>query len=154
MELNNDYFEVQSSSDGIHFVTIGKVQGSGNSTSIHEYTLTDYNPVAGINYYRLVQTDFNGQQSFGKIVKVYNGFTNASTFNASPNPSTESFTIRFMDREGGEFTVLDVLGQVLMTKTIDATIESIEVGSSLAKGAYVARFSGNNGIYTQLIIKE
>lgn len=58
-ETNNDYFLVERSEDGIHFNSIGKVNGAGNSLSMKNYYLYDSNPFESINYYRLKQTDFN-----------------------------------------------------------------------------------------------
>jgi hypothetical protein len=152
-EINNDYFEIQRSSDGINFVTIGTVKGHGNSNTVNEYKFSDAHPNNGTNYYRLVQHDFNGNLSYSSIIKVFTG-TNAASFTVSPNPSTESFNINFQDISGGEFTVLNVLGQTLTSKTIETGTEKISVGTELSKGAYVLRFSGTNGVYTQLVIKE
>lgn len=152
-ETNNDYFEIQHSVDGIHFVTIGTVKGSGNSQSIQEYSFAHLSPAAGSNYYRLVQHDFDGRISFGNIIQLDvdgagNGFT------VSPNPGTHIFNVGFHSLSGGEFTILDVLGKVIQTRILAAGTERIEVGADLMSGAYVFRFSGASGVSTQLVIKE
>ena len=152
-EINNDYFEVQRSSDGINFVTIGIVKGHGNSTTINEYQFTDYTPASGVNYYRYVQHDYDNNIAYSPVIKL-TVHSASSTFSVSPNPSTESFNVYFTDATGGEFSVLDVLGQTLVTKTIESGIEKIEVGSDLARGAYILRYSGAGGVSTQLVIKE
>jgi hypothetical protein len=152
-ELNNDYFDIQRSTDGINFISIGTVKGNGNSSTINEYAFQDINPANGINYYKLIQHDFNGEVSISTIVKVSTGINDVS-FTVSPNPSAESFNINFKDVSGGEFTVLNVLGQMLTHKVVESGTEKISVGAELAKGAYVLRFSGTNGVYTQLVIKE
>ncbi|MDG1475608.1 MAG: BNR-repeat neuraminidase N-terminal domain-containing protein, partial [Vicingaceae bacterium] len=59
-ELNNDYFTIERSVDAINFEAIATVDGSGNSSSIHNYSWSDDNPINGTVYYRLKQTDFNG----------------------------------------------------------------------------------------------
>lgn len=69
-EINNDYFTVERSMDGINFVSVADVAGAGNSNSLLDYQLTDYNPYTGINYYRLKQTDFNGSFSYSDLIAI------------------------------------------------------------------------------------
>ncbi len=152
-ETNNDYFEIRRSTDGINFVTIGKVKGHGSSNSVYEYEFIDPTPSTGISYYQYIQYDFNGELSFSPIITIRSSVNNNS-FSVSPNPSTSSFAINFTSLSEGEFTVIDLLGKSLFTKTIKVGTEKIEIGSELAKGAYVVRLSGTNGVSTQLIIKE
>lgn len=59
-EINNDYFTVQSSTDGVIYESIGVVNGNGNTTSINNYTFKIPGSVDRITYYKLVQTDFDG----------------------------------------------------------------------------------------------
>ncbi|MEY4595502.1 MAG: putative adhesin, partial [Bacteroidota bacterium] len=59
-ETNNDYFTLKRSADGIQFEPIAQMQGAGNSTTIRNYEYVDNSPLAGINYYMLMQTDFDG----------------------------------------------------------------------------------------------
>ena len=62
-EVNNDYFIIERSIDGIHYEELARVQGSsGNSNETLEYIVADANPVFGINYYRLTQVDYNGNR--------------------------------------------------------------------------------------------
>jgi len=153
-ETNNDYFEIQRSLDGIHFETIGTVKGSGTSQSIKEYGFTDYSPSSGVNYYRFVQHDFDGKVSFSSIVNVDMKAISEGSFSVSPNPSTESFNVMFSNLTGGELSVLDVLGKSIRTTTIEEGTQNIELGTELAKGVYVLKFSGVAGVFTQRVIKE
>ena len=68
-EANNDFFEIQRSTDGHHFETIGYKDGAGNSTGYLSYSYED--PTAPVNellYYRLKQVDFNGSLTFSRAV--------------------------------------------------------------------------------------
>lgn len=69
-ELNNDYFTIERSNDGTSFHAVGTVNGAGTSSQPHQYSFTDTNPIAGTVYYRLRQTDFNGQSTVSKIIFV------------------------------------------------------------------------------------
>ncbi|HKR07107.1 MAG TPA: T9SS type A sorting domain-containing protein [Bacteroidia bacterium] len=91
-EINNDYFTVERSRDGNEFEEAGKMDGAGNSTSVLNYSLTDYTPYKGISYYRLKQTDFNGDYSYSQVVAV-KIFEDASDILIYPNPSNGIFNI-------------------------------------------------------------
>jgi len=91
-EINNDYFTVERSKNGNEFEEVGKVDGAGNSTAVLNYSLTDYKPYTGISYYRLKQTDFNGDYFYSQVVAV-TIFENASDILIYPNPSNGIFNI-------------------------------------------------------------
>lgn len=68
-EINNDYFAIERSEDAINFIEIGKVDGAGNSLSIKRYSMVDNNP-SDLTYYKLIQTDFNGEYKTSEIIVV------------------------------------------------------------------------------------
>jgi len=91
-EINNDYFTVERSIDGINFQKTGIVDGSGNSSAVLNYSFTDKHPYMATSYYRLRQTDFNGTYSYSQVVAV-RIFENASDILVYPNPSNGIFSI-------------------------------------------------------------
>ncbi|MBK9321286.1 MAG: hypothetical protein IPM91_22455 [Bacteroidetes bacterium] len=46
------------------------MQGGGNASTLREYQFSDQQPVSGIQYYRLKQTDTDGRFSYTNIVAV------------------------------------------------------------------------------------
>ena len=69
-ELNNDFFDVQNSMDGIKFNTIGVINGHGNSSQVNEYFFEDINPRLPKSYYPLKQVDFNGSSTYSKVICI------------------------------------------------------------------------------------
>ncbi len=69
-ETNNDYFIVERSVDGENFEIVTTVKGAGNSSTILKYSATDDAPPVGVVYYRLRQTDFNGDFEYSNIISV------------------------------------------------------------------------------------
>jgi hypothetical protein len=69
-ETNNDFFTIERSIDGAEFDAIGEIKGAGNSSSELTYEFIDENPLPGINYYRVKQTDFDGKYSYTEIKSV------------------------------------------------------------------------------------
>lgn len=69
-ELNNEGFELQKSYDGIVWKTIGWQAGLGTSSDVVPYEFWDENLSKGIQYYRYVQQDFDGQEFISNIVSL------------------------------------------------------------------------------------
>uniref|UniRef100_UPI004048E36E T9SS type A sorting domain-containing protein n=1 Tax=Roseivirga sp. TaxID=1964215 RepID=UPI004048E36E len=77
-EVNNQFFTIERSGNGLDFEPVLFVEGAGNSTELLTYTVVDDAPLLGRSYYRLKQTDFNGQFEYSEIVSVI--FEGSSTF--------------------------------------------------------------------------
>jgi hypothetical protein len=69
-EVNNDYFEIQRSVDGINFNTIGTVNGQGNTSANTNYEFIDLEITNAIVYYRLKQIDYDGAYSYSHIISL------------------------------------------------------------------------------------
>lgn len=69
-ETNNDFFAVQRSGDGGRWQELVRVPGAGTTFSTTEYYWADKQPFPGINYYRLLQVDYDGQYQFSQIISV------------------------------------------------------------------------------------
>jgi hypothetical protein len=69
-EINNDYFTVERSADLRDIASIAEISGAGNSNITCLYEYLDYQPLNGINYYRLKQTDYDGSFDFSDWVAV------------------------------------------------------------------------------------
>jgi PKD repeat protein len=151
-EVNNDYFDVQYSTDGINFVSIGTVKGNGTSGSYHEYSFTHTNPSSGTNYYKLVQYDFNGQKETTAIKAVTMEGVQVSIM---PNPSSQNFNVHISGTDHAEIVVIDVLGkEVYRTQSQEALVSTIAFGSDFAKGTYIVKVITNNETKTVKILKE
>lgn len=71
-ETNNAYFTIQKSTDGINWTQLDTVAGQGTTTAQTTYNYTDVNPYSGANYYRLLQTDFNGNiTNTSNVIIIY-----------------------------------------------------------------------------------
>lgn len=71
-EENNDHFELQRSTDGEHFSSIGVVDGAGDSQSRIDYAFTDADPANGMNHYRLKQVDVDGVFTYSSVIVLHN----------------------------------------------------------------------------------
>ncbi len=100
IELNNDYFTVERSTDGSNFAAIGSVPGrSQNSRVPADYAFTDNQPFKGLNFYRLKQVDKDGNFSYSAIVVVDASLPFVQDLRVSPNPVSSVLTAGFTARQ-------------------------------------------------------
>gem|GEM_PF-2130853 len=102
-ELNNDFFTIEFSIDAVEFAELTIIEGAGTSTEPHNYRYTDFSSHTGIIYYRLKQTDYDGNFSYSETVPVvfaehHEARTEDIKFVVYPNPATDHITI-----SGGEY---------------------------------------------------
>jgi hypothetical protein len=71
-EAISDYFDVEHSTDAYSWTSIGKVPAAGNSNMTLEYYLYDESPEDVVNYYRLVQYDWNGEYEVFNPIAIDN----------------------------------------------------------------------------------
>ncbi len=69
-EQNSSHFEVQHSTNGRSWETIGRVDAAGESNSRLEYSFQHLDAVPGQNIYRLRQVDFDGTFYFSPVAVV------------------------------------------------------------------------------------
>ena len=83
-ETNNDYFTVERSADGERFIEIERIKGSGTISFAKNYSSIDHQPIIGMNYYQLKQTDLDGLFTYSSLEKI--SFEKNIEMHLSPNP--------------------------------------------------------------------
>jgi hypothetical protein len=154
MELNNDYFELQRSTDGITFQTIAKINGAGNSSSVLNYNYTDSGFSGTVVYYRLLQHDFDGTASASKIVTVSLNRTGSLPVVIMPNPFSSSFVLTKFNAEKANVLIYDMLGRIVeQSETLDGELR-LEMGSTLITGSYIIQYVTGSSAYTLRVEKK
>jgi hypothetical protein len=151
IEQNNDHFEVERSSDGVHFEQIGTVRGAGSTDIPQNYSMQDYHPLQGINYYRLRQVDLNNGFSYSPVIHVRFGKISGPVL--FPNPAHTYFTVESGKEPVREISVLNVSGSELIHMVNATGWNSVNVTTDkLAAGVYLVRIKTDTQIYQQKII--
>lgn len=162
-EVNNDYFSVERSKDGITFEELFKIDGAGTSTSVKNYFEIDFHPLEGVSYYRLKQTDFNGSSTYSNVAPVRYQPNGNFGFSLFPNPGeAKDIKIELSASKGQNILVVvrDIAGRefyskVFITETDGKKIEAIDTENTLAPGIYMVTASSNDAFYSQkLVIKK
>lgn len=157
-ELNNSYFTVERSRNARDFEPIQIVEGAGNSSTIRYYLTSDFDPVPGISYYRLRQTDFDGKFTFSQVV-VVRYLEAAASLQLVPNPAQERVLVVFESsiEESGTLRVFSLEGKLLreMTLPIRRGINTVDLELAGWKtGAYLVELITVDSVLRQRLVHE
>ena len=141
-EVNNDFFTIERSENAMHWYNVMEIEGAGSSFMEIKYSTFDNQPYEGRNYYRLKQTDFDGQYSYSDVISVLlpeNRYQNVDLF---PNPARDVVTLRGNQEELNQFGIYDWSGKnvgdrIILTSGNEHNLY-IDVGG-LAPGVYFVK---------------
>lgn len=159
-EINNDYFTIEKTKDGIQYDIVAQVDGAGNSTSILNYSTVDHTPHSGTSYYRLKQTDYNGAFTYSNLVSVEYSNNSNFGFDIYPNPNTgENFNISITNNKNEEVLVVvrDVNGKesyskIFITQEDGETVFAFDIENKLGTGIYIITATSKQNIYSKKLI--
>ena len=152
-EINNDFFTVERSSDGKAWEVLTLVNGSGTTSQSVYYSVKDIDPVAGISYYRLKQTDYDGTFEYFTPVSIYIERDSDERFTLYPNPNNGSFYIDYQGDRDVEMRVFDMQGRVIYTSVLSGrNITSVNL-PQLPGGLYTVVFYSDEVISQKMLIR-
>lgn len=153
-EQNNKYFIVQQSTDALNWIAKSKIIGAGNSSSLKDYSFIDSASAAMVNYYRIMQTDIDGNSTFSKVISVNAcGNNNTLSVAAYPNPSNGSFKVTFSGDKSmvTKTTVMDLNGKKVFESTgLKSTIDL----TNQPQGMYLLKVIANSQTFTTKIMVQ
>lgn len=148
-ETENKGFDVQKSTDGINFSTIGWVEGHHTTSQVSAYQFTDPQLTA-TSYYRLRQVDMDGKSTFSKTVVVK--YTPAQDLRivAYPNPTADGTLSVQLPGNITTLTLFDAGGRVLRNWNRPAVHQTIQLP---ATGMYLLRVQSGSTLQTLKLIR-
>ena len=148
-EKDNDYFQIEHSTDGSAFEPVGKVTGKGTTASPSNYSFRHSRPSNGVNYYRFKQVDFDGKYAYSPIVSVE--IARGLDVELYPNPTTGYVKLKG-DLTEGTARLTDVTGRLISENQlpdhylIDLTREP--------EGVYLLEIQVDNEKIVKRIVKQ
>lgn len=156
-EKNSNKFEIQHSTDGYHFNTIGWVDAKGNSNALTTYKYLHTNPNE-VNYYRLKQVDNNLSFEYSSIVKVDFNTADAELPEAVsmyPIPAINDVTLALTNKhEIAAISIYNLDGKLIHTRTTQSAVVKLDL-ANYASGVYLIQLEDEFGeIITHKFTKD
>ncbi len=144
-EKGFNYFDVERSTNGKHFESIGIISGAGNSLHKQEYVFIDKQPLPGVNYYRLKAVDFDGYTEYFAPIAVFNN-------NVQLKVATlvGDHQLRIFSNLSAEARIYNLQGLPVHSGTITSGVNDINLPATVSGGYYVVGIYAGN----ELVKKE
>jgi len=165
-EINNDFYSIERSQYGKQFVQIATVKGAGNSNEELAYTYIDQNPLEGTSFYRLKQTDYDGQYEYFKIISTFVDPTlmekeDLHMVSVYPNPFQRDINITVYSpyRDYINIQIMSLEGLIIESHEmfVEKGVQSVilQTINELSPGVYVLQVrNGMNQIDSKRILKR
>ncbi|MEE9437772.1 MAG: T9SS type A sorting domain-containing protein, partial [Saprospiraceae bacterium] len=151
IEINNDIFEIERSTDGRRFEKIDQIVGNGTTYNTSIYSYTDNYSINGTNYYMLKQIDFDGKSSYSSIAKTT--YNEKSAVRIYPNTTSGLLNIDLGHLSTAYGSVMDINGQKVKAFTINNNYSTLDI-SNLSNGVYLIQITTNIKSETIKIFKD
>lgn len=161
-ETNNDYFTVQRAQDGLNFENVNIKAGSGTTTAVRSYKSIDNVPYKGISYYRLKQTDFDGNSTVSNAVGVNTGQDTGFSFELFMNPNDGSklrIELTSEREKEAQLVIIDANGNNIYSKNIvtvqtGKNVNDFYLPKQLAPGIYMIGLTSDERTFCKKFIVQ
>jgi hypothetical protein len=145
-EVNFYKFEIERSSDAMHWQKIAEIKASNQALdNINHYSFLDEKIEENVNYYRLKMIDLDSTSKFSDIVKIKNNIK-IEDIKIYPNPTNDIFYVHTNNLNQTEVKIFNVIGIEMQNFDYNVGNNSIEVDiSNFSLGLYHIKI--NNNIY-------
>ena len=151
-EINNDYFRVQRSVDSKTWTDYGdKIAGHGTTDAPQRYAFVDQQPLPGVSYYRLQQTDYDGTEHFHPVERV--DMRKAADITVFPNPANGTVYLEppAETTSAAHIRISTLYGQLV--RTINAQNGTNELHlADLLPGQYLIEWIDEHATYRKSLI--
>ena len=159
LEDRNDYFTIERSLDGRTYETVSTVSTKGNGNASNQYAFMDQTPNAGLNFYRIKQTDIDGKFTYSSVAKLNftsNGFDVSPVY---PNPVTGNVKLNLSSNKlmPVEISIQDISGRIVKSEKLQILQGSRLYETStegLRPGMYSIKITAAGQSSTQTFIKS
>jgi len=155
-ETNNKTYTIERSQDGENYSLLNQTNGAGTSSGVHNYRTLDQYPFKGTSYYKLSQTDYNGETRVCGITAVNNS-NSIQELAIDPNPVTSSSRISFNSAYTGtlHLQIFDLSGRKMSDQSIEvakgANRKLINTENIPSGMYFVVLTAGGNSEYVKFV---
>lgn len=149
-EINFSRYEIEQSTDGVHFTKAGTEQFSAAANGHYSFSNSQSD---GAVYYRLKMVDIDNKSEYSRIITVRTNCSGKSYFSMYPNPVTDNnntLTLNFSATYNGkaQLSIYNMMGQQMINNRV-----TVVKGDNMLKtdtrvllpGTYSVRVTTDNG---------
>jgi hypothetical protein len=156
-EINNDYFTVERTLDGISFEEVLEMPGAGNSFTPLTYIADDNNPELGVSYYRLKQTDYDGKFEYSGMVEVENNYMSSMSMYEVAQVDNSKVVLKYQlgSEVRYDLYVYDITGKIVKHDVVYAEegVNQYELDvKAYQSGTYFISLQNNDEIHSDKFI--
>lgn len=146
-ENQNDFYQLERSINGIDYVEIAKINGALNSNQLKNYSFIDSDQFYGSRYYRLSQTDLDGNRKIiGQPLEV-KCESSSTTFLIYPNPANDLLMINNISGIEGEIEIqiIDLNGKIILRHILENDLAQSPIKlNDISQGVYIVNVLSKN----------
>ncbi|MEO6868518.1 MAG: T9SS type A sorting domain-containing protein, partial [Ginsengibacter sp.] len=164
--LNNyviNYFEIESSIDGVNFSSLAKINSSQSDLAVVTYEYTDQSQLikSSVIYYRLKMVNFANKFTYSKIVRLSNGNNNSMDVKMFPNPVRDNMRISIYaaSDEILQLSIYNAAGSLMRTMSTSISrgnsILNVSDFQSWPDGVYSVKAKSGNALFVnKMVLKK
>ncbi|MEP7237026.1 MAG: T9SS type A sorting domain-containing protein [Ferruginibacter sp.] len=157
-EMDSKNFTVEKSTDGVNYSAIKTVDASGNSSTKKSYEVTDEQPAAGKNFYRLKQTDIGGRFTYSDVDYIFFKQLKNDQLLIYPNPVKDRFQINIQNTQNSYAAVItNSIGQHVFSGTGTVLKINDDISKNIANikpGVYFINLVNSDANYRGKFLKN
>jgi hypothetical protein len=153
-ETNNDHFTIEQSANAEQWYVVEHIKAAGQSNTLQYYEFSyPWQLHALYPYYRLKQTDFDGQFSYSDVAFAENCSQDKPGLSIHPNPSRGIFNLDFAGERSQlrSIEVFNVFGNSVYRSTSYQPLLDL---SGLPAGIYMLHFTLDTDLLIEKIVIE
>ncbi len=115
-EVDNKYFVIEKSVDGINFQRTGDVKGAGYSNSVNSYRFLDFSLGENKTFYRILHYQFDGSYTMSNTFVIERNKKNNLMLTSMSSPVTDkkiSLTVKSVIGSSLSFELKKINGEVI-----------------------------------------
>ena len=154
-EHNSKYFDIEKSTDGVHFYLIGSQAAAGNSGSPKNYNVID-RQVSEFNYYRLKMVDIDDHFMYSQTILLKDPGAHQNVW-VLTNPFQTSIKVRFAKTPHKiQCDLISLSGEKFYQNEFESTGEIVldVAKTDMATGVYFLGVNLDGQLFIRKLIKK
>ncbi len=157
-EINSEIYQIEKAQDNYSWIKVADLPAGGNSQVALSYEWIDPQLSRGLNYYRLIQRDFDGKETIYGPISVACELDDLS-IEVFPNPTRDKFNLQVESRTKSELLlhIESAQGQFVLVRSIDLKVgaNSIPIPTNgWSEGVYLIRIQLEGKLVTKKVVVQ